>query len=64
MHYLYGDEYIVPSPCGFEAGELRVWIVGYCGAGQGFIGYFQRHPACKNPLCISSCRRVKGEILW
>lgn len=62
-HYLYDDAHIVPHLCGCEAGELRVWIVGYCcGAGQGFIGYFQIHTAFKNHG-IFSCRCVISEIL-
>lgn len=58
MSYLYDDVHVVLSPYGCEADELRVGIVGHCcGAGQGFIGYFYKYTARKNPI-IFSCRCV------
>lgn len=50
---LNDDAHIFPCPYNCEAGKLRVWIVGeFNGAGQGFIGYFDKHSAARNaPSC-------------
>ena len=59
MLYLYGDRMHIIHPCGCEADKFRVWMVSdTCGAGQGFIGNFQKHIAGKSSFSIFSCRCV------